>query len=123
MLFRSPPLDPESLVRLEVPSLVVVDDVMVATSLFVDGFGNIALNVTREDAEELGIVSGARLELQHAGERYFAVMVRTFADARPGDVILYEDSYKNMAVAISGGNAARMLHATPGQTFRIGLAR
>jgi S-adenosylmethionine hydrolase len=67
-------------------------------------------------------VSGTRLEIELAGERYYAVMARTFADARPGDVILYEDSYKNMSVAISRGSAARMLHAVPGQRIRITLA-
>jgi S-adenosylmethionine hydrolase len=46
-------------------------------------------------------------------------MARTFADARPGDVILYEDSYRNVSVAISRGNAARMLHASAGQVIRI----
>lgn len=118
-----PPLDPEYLVRIDVPVLDVSDGVITAMSLYVDGFGNIALNMTRDDVEQLGIVSGTRLEIEHAGERYYAVMARTFADARPGDVILYEDSYKNMAVAISRGNAARMLHAAPGQEIRISLVR
>jgi S-adenosylmethionine hydrolase len=62
------------------------------------------------------------VELELAGERYYAVMARTFADARAGDVILYEDSYRNMSVAISRGSAARMLHAAPGQTIRISTA-
>ena len=60
-----------------------------------------------------------RIELELAGERYYAVMARTFADARPGDVILYEDSYRNMSVAINRGNAASMLHAGQGQPLRI----
>ena len=118
-----PPLDPEYLVRIEVPSLGIEDGVIIATSLYIDGFGNIALNMTHHDLEPLGIVSGTRLEIEHAGERYYAVMARTFADARPGDVILYDDSYKNMALAISRGNAARMLHAAPGQEIRISLLR
>ncbi len=54
-----------------------------------------------------------------AGEGYYAVMARTFADARPGDVILYEDSYGNMSVAINRGSAASMLHASPGQPLVI----
>lgn len=118
-----PPLDPDALVRLDLPELLVSDGVIDATALYVDSFGNIALNLARDEVEALGIVSGTRLEIEHAGERYYAVMARTFADARPGDVILYEDSYKNMAVAISRGNAAEMLHAAPGQRFRIALAR
>ena len=61
---------------------------------------------------------GSRVELELAGERYYAVMARTFADARPGDVILYEDSYRNMSVAINRGNAASMLHARTGPAAR-----
>jgi S-adenosyl-L-methionine hydrolase (adenosine-forming) len=114
-----PPLDPEGLVGLDLPSPVIADGAIVATLLYIDSFGNIALNLTRDDVEGLGIVSGTRLELELAGERYYAVMARTFADARPGDVILYEDSYRNMSVAISRGSAERMLHASPGQRIRI----
>jgi S-adenosylmethionine hydrolase len=114
-----PPLDPEGLVSLDVPEPVFADGALVATLLYVDSFGNIALNVTREDVERLNIVSGTRIELELAGERYYAVMARTFADARAGDVILYEDSYGNMSIAISSGSAARMLHAAPGQRLMI----
>ncbi|MGH3137696.1 MAG: SAM hydrolase/SAM-dependent halogenase family protein [Gaiellaceae bacterium] len=116
-----PPVDPEGLVRLDLPELVVADGRIVATLLYVDSFGNIALNLTRDDVEGMGILSGTRIEIELSGERYYAMMARTFADARPGDVILYEDSYKNMSLAISRGSAARMLHASPGQEIRITL--
>jgi S-adenosylmethionine hydrolase len=117
-----PPVDPDVLVRLDLPEPVVADGAIQATLLYVDSFGNIALNLDRDDVESLGIVSGTRVELELAGERYYAVMARTFADARAGDVILYEDSYKNMSLAISRGHAARMLHASPGQGIRITIA-
>jgi S-adenosyl-L-methionine hydrolase (adenosine-forming) len=117
-----PPVDPDGLVRLDLPEPIVVDGAIHATFLYVDSFGNIALNLDRDDVEALGILTGSRVELELSGERYYAVMARTFADARPGDVILYEDSYKNMSLAISRGNAARMLHASPGQPILITLA-
>ena len=117
-----PPIDPDALVRLELPVPAFGDGLVRATMLYLDSFGNIALNLTRDDVEGLGILSGTRVELELEGERYYAVMARTFADARAGDVILYEDSYKNMSLAISRGSAARMLHATPGQEIRITLA-
>ncbi len=116
-----PPVDPEGLIRLELPEPVFRDGALHATLLYVDSFGNIALNLDRDDVESLGITSGTRIELELAGERYYAIMARTFADARPGDVILYEDSYKKMSLAISRGSAARMLHASPGQVIRIRL--
>ncbi len=117
-----PPVDPEGLIRLDLPEPTIADDAISATLLYVDSFGNIALNLDRDDVASLGIVSGTRVELELAGERYYAVMARTFADARAGDVILYEDSYKNMSLAISRGSAARMLHASPGQDIRITIA-
>lgn len=114
-----PPIDPEGLVTLDLPKADLSDSSAVATVLYIDSFGNIALNLTREDVEQIGIVSGSKVELELAGENYYAVTARTFADARPGDVILYQDSYGNMSVAISRGSAARMLHAAPGQRIRI----
>ena len=62
---------------------------------------------------------GTRLELQFGPERYYAVAARTFADARPGDIILYEDAYRNVAIAISGGNAGQMFGAREGQDLRM----
>ncbi|MFN8222720.1 MAG: SAM-dependent chlorinase/fluorinase [Gaiellales bacterium] len=114
-----PPIDPDALVRLDLPVARVVDRGIEATALYVDSFGNIALNLTRGDLEELSIVPGTRLELELGGQRYYAVAARTFADARAGDVILYEDSYRNMSIAISRGNAAAMLHATPGRKVTV----
>ena len=75
--------------------------------LYVDSFGNVALNVTREHVAELGIVPGTQVELELAGERFYAVAARTFADARAGDIMLYEDSYRNMSVAITDGERGR----------------
>ncbi len=114
-----PPIDPEQLVRLDLPTPRLSDGLVEATTLYVDSFGNIALNLTRGDAERAGIVAGTRVEVEHDAERYYAVAARTFADARAGDVILYEDSYRNMSVAITGGNAAALLHAQPGDAVRI----
>jgi S-adenosyl-L-methionine hydrolase (adenosine-forming) len=117
-----PPLDPEALVRLDLPEPRLGDSRIDATALYVDSFGNIALNLTRDHADEAGIVPGTQVELELGGERFYAVAARTFADARPGDIILYEDSYRNMSLAINRGNAAQLLHATPGLSVRIRIA-
>jgi len=114
-----PPIDPEALVRLDLPEPSFADGVVHATTLYVDSFGNIALNLTRDDLERVGAVPGTKVELELGGERYYAVSARTFADARAGDVILYEDSYRNMSIAISNGNAAAMLHAVIGRPLSI----
>ena len=118
-----PPLDPEALVRLDLPQPELGPDKIAATVLYVDSFGNMALNLTREHIAEAGIVPGTQVELELGGERFYAVAARTFADARAGDIMLYEDSYRNMSVAISNGNAAEMLRARAGQSLRINVGR
>jgi S-adenosylmethionine hydrolase len=114
-----PPIDPEALVRLDIPVPVVAEGGVEAVTLYVDSFGNMALNLTRDELDHVGVVPGTRVELELTGERYFAVVARTFADARAGDVILYEDSYGNMSVAISNGNAASLLRAAAGARLTI----
>ncbi len=117
-----PPLDPEALVRLDLPEPEIGEAHIGATILSVDSFGNLALNVSRGHAERVGIVPGTRVELERGGERFYAVAVRIFADARAGDFILFEDSYRNMAIAISGGNAAQTLGVEAGERVTINVA-
>jgi S-adenosyl-L-methionine hydrolase (adenosine-forming) len=114
-----PPVDPEALVRLDLPAPEVSAGLIRATILYVDSFGNMQLNLTRDDLEPVGIVPGTRVELGLRTERYYAVAARTFSDARPGDIVLYEDSYRNFAVAINGGDAGAMFSAGAGQELRI----
>jgi S-adenosylmethionine hydrolase len=114
-----PPIDPELLVRIDLPKPEVGTNRIRATVLYVDGFGNMQLNLDRGDLEQAGVVPGTRVELELARERYYAIAARTFSDARPGDIILYEDSYGNIAIAISRGSAAEMFGARPGQELRI----
>ena len=114
-----PALDPASLVRLDLPEPYIGTSRIRATILYVDRFGNIQLNVRRTTLEEVGLSPGDQVELELGGDRYYAIVARTFADARRGDIILYEDAYRNVAVAISGGSAAATFSAQAGQELRI----
>jgi S-adenosylmethionine hydrolase len=118
-----PPLSLDALVRLELPEARFDDGMVEASVLFVDRFGNMQLNLTREDLETIDVVPGTRLELEFAGERYYATAARTFADARPGEIVLFEDSYRNVSIAINRGSAAEMLSAQPGQHVLLHLER
>ena len=112
-----PPVDPDALARLDLPEPDLGPNRIRATVLYVDRFGNMQLNIRREHLDD--VAPGTTVELELALDRYYAVAARTFADARPGDIILYEDSYRNISVAISGGNAAEMFGVRPGQDVRI----
>jgi S-adenosyl-L-methionine hydrolase (adenosine-forming) len=112
-------IEADSLVPLEYPKPEIGSRRIRATCLYVDRFGNIQLNLTARDVEPLGMVPGRRVEVELPVDRFYAVAARTFADARAGDIILYEDAYQNIAVAISRGNAAQTFGVHAGTEVRL----
>jgi S-adenosylmethionine hydrolase len=117
-----PALDRAGLARLELPVAQIGTARIRASALYIDRFGNIQLNLTSKDLEKVGIVPGTKVEVEVRVERYLAVAARTFAEVRTGDIVLYEDSYRNIALAINQGNAARMFSLRVGQEVRLSPA-
>jgi S-adenosylmethionine hydrolase len=117
-----PAVEADSLARIEVPKPDVTDRRIRARCLYIDRFGNMQLNLTREHVERLGIEPGTQVELELSAERYYAIAARTFTDARGGEIILYQDAYENIAIAINGGSAAETFSAEPGADVRIQVA-
>jgi S-adenosylmethionine hydrolase len=117
-----PALDPVSLKRLEVPEPAVGETRIRATVLYIDRYGNVQLNLTAEHLARVGIDPGTRVEVEVGFERYFAFAARTFGDARTGDIVLYEDAYENIALAINRGSAAQMFAVRVGDELRLSPA-
>jgi len=109
-------------VRVEVPEPELGRAQVGATVLAVDRFGNVATNVRRAHLDALGLENGDRVEIRLALDRYYAVVAGTFADAPPGELIVYEDSYALVTLAISRGNAARLTGVATGDELRIARA-
>jgi hypothetical protein len=108
------PIDPDELVRLELPRPRVREDgVLVAHAVYIDRYGNVQLNVTHAELAGSGLKLGRSVRLQvGSGSTYEANFVRTFADVAPGELLLYEDAYRRLALAVSHGDAARRLGLT-----------
>jgi S-adenosyl-L-methionine hydrolase (adenosine-forming) len=115
-------LDPTELVRLDVPEPSVGTSSIRARALAVDRFGNVQLNLNRTHLERAGILPGVRVELELSMEHFYAVAARTFSDVRPGEIVLYEDAFENVSIAITSGNAAETLTAAAGDEVRIRVA-
>jgi len=114
------PFDPEKLVRLELPRPRLLDGALIAHTVYIDRFGNVQLDIIHEDLADSGLKLGHRLELQtRSGEATSAQFVRTFADVSPGELLVYEDAYRALAVAIAHGNAALHLGLTVDDELRI----
>jgi S-adenosyl-L-methionine hydrolase (adenosine-forming) len=103
----------------ELPEPRVEDGELVGHVLVVDRFGNAALNVDHDDMAGTNITLGGTVEIEVAGERYLATYAQTFADVRPGELIVYEDAYRTLAVAINRGDAAATLSLRPDAEVRL----
>jgi S-adenosylmethionine hydrolase len=113
------PLDPDALAAVDLPEPRSEDGALVAHALVVDHFGNAGLNVGHDDLAGSGITLGGTVEIDVAGERYLATYAQTFADVKPGELLVYEDAYRTLAVAINRGDAAGTLGLQPDAEVRL----
>jgi S-adenosylmethionine hydrolase len=112
-------VDPAQLVAVTVPSPARDGDDIVAHVIYVDHFGNVQLDVGHDDLAGSGLQLGHRVAMETATGTATAQFARTFADARPGELIVYEDAYRTLAIAVSVGDAAARLGLAPGAELRI----
>ncbi len=107
------PLDADALTAVDLPTPRREGGELVAHALVVDRFGNAGLNLDHDDLAGSRITLGSAVELEVGGERYLATYAQTFADVKPGELLVYEDAYRTLAVAINRGDAASDARAEP----------
>jgi S-adenosylmethionine hydrolase len=103
------PLDPETLARVELPEPREEDGAVVAHALVIDHFGNVGLNLDHDRLAGTGITLGGHVAVEAGGERYLATYAQTFADVSPGELLVYQDAYRTLALALNRGDAAGTL--------------
>ena len=113
------PLDPDTLAVVELPEPRSRAGRPRRPRALVDRFGNVALNVGHEDLAGSGITLGATVELEIDEESYLATYTQTFADVSAGELIVYEDAYRALAIAINRGDAAATLGLAPDAEVRL----
>lgn len=106
-------IDPADLARLDIPAAEVVEGRATAHCLYVDHFGNATLDLAVDQIAGWQLETGAELELSAPDGSFEAIWASTFADAEPGDLLLFEDSSGALAIAANGGNAAALLDLAP----------
>ncbi len=113
-------LEPDQLVALELPTPRFADGALVAHVLHIDRFGNVQLDAR---AEELGLQPGQRVMVRVGdGAPAAARFARTFAEVPRGELLLYEDSYQRLALAVGHGNAAERLGLSVDAEIRISFS-
>lgn len=109
-----PPVDAGTVVRLPDPVVTVGDGWLEAEVLTVDRFGNVQLAATG------GALSGLGGDLLLNGN-VRARRGSTFADVDKGDLLVYEDSAGQVAIAVNNGRAVVVLSVQPGDLVRVAV--
>jgi S-adenosyl-L-methionine hydrolase (adenosine-forming) len=107
-------LDPQVLIRLERPGARIEDGRVEAHVVYVDRYGNAVLDLGHAELPSTGLRLGHRLWVGAGGVTLDAVYSLTFGDVQAGQLILYEDSYRSLALAVNRGSAAEVLDLAPG---------
>lgn len=114
-----PSIEPDSLARIELPTAYLDNDGLVCHAIYTDGFGNIQLNASERDLEAAGLASARAVSIHIGAQSYTARQGKTFSDASRGDLLLYQDSYQALALAVNQGSAKDRLAIAIDCEFRI----
>ena len=105
------PLAVSQLRRIGLPSAQMGDGLITVHVLRGDTFGNLILDATNDQLMALGAVPGDVLTVSHAGAVRTARYADTFAEVTPGELLIYEDATRMVALAVNRGSAAELLGA------------
>jgi S-adenosylmethionine hydrolase len=114
-----PGLDPGGLVRLERPSVRAGVGRVAGGVVAVDHFGNLALDLRRRDLEKAGVAVGDPVEVLAGGRGHRVTVGETFASVPAGELVLHEDSFGSLAVAVNRGRAADRLGVGAGDPVEV----
>ncbi len=103
----------QELVRLELPSARPVAGGLLAHVIHRDGFGNLVLDAGPQQLAALGLPGGS-VGVVCGGRRHEALVAASFGLAPEGRLLIYEDSWGTLALAVNRGSAAQLLGARQG---------
>jgi S-adenosylmethionine hydrolase len=95
------PLDPAELVALALPHARATGEGLVAHALHADRYGNVVLDAGHEDLAGSGLRLGRAVTVNGRPALY----ATTFADVPAGGLLLYEDGYRVLSLAVNRGSA------------------
>ncbi len=76
---------------------------------WIDRFGNAQTNIGPQDAESLGLVPGAEVQVDVGASSYLIPWVVAYGDVEQGELLLHVDSQGLLALAVREGRAAERL--------------
>lgn len=112
-------IDPAELVRQPAIAPRIEQIRVVAHVDRIDGFGNVALDLTADLLEGHPLAGAGKVSIGSHKRRRSAIRAHAFDEVPDGGFLFYEDSSGRMAVAINRGNAADALQVRTGDELEL----
>ena len=113
------PVEADSLTSLDLPQARVEDWGLVAHVLGCDRFGNAVLDCSHDQLSAAGLQLGRSVEVIVGGRPWRARYARTFADVEPGELLVYEDAQRMLALAVNRGSAVDRMALERDQEIQV----
>lgn len=95
------PIDADEITLLHMPMAFAEPDELVAHAVGFDRFGNVTLDVEHQELTSSGLRLGRPVTINGRPAHY----ATTFSDVAAGELLLYEDAYRTLAIAVNRGSA------------------
>ncbi|MBA2349871.1 MAG: SAM-dependent chlorinase/fluorinase [Solirubrobacterales bacterium] len=109
------PIDADEIQPLHMPLAEVDESGLTVHAIAFDRFGNVTLDVEHEELTFAGLRLGHAVGV-NARRAVYAV---TFADVPEGDLLLYQDAYRTLSLAVNRGSAQELLGLSLDDAVRI----
>lgn len=113
------PIEPSSLERQPVSRPRLEQLRAFAHAERIDGFGNISLDLCRDDLDGHPLAGAARVSVGSRKRRRTATRANAFEDVADGGFLFYEDSSGRMAIAVNRGDASEVLDLRVGDVVEL----
>jgi S-adenosylmethionine hydrolase len=104
------------LVQLAIPKPQVTEEMVIGHIIWIDSFGNLVTDISREILESLEGQNGVVI---HAGSAKIDHFNRSYAESEIGEVLAIIGSFNRLEISINQGNAAQVLGLKRGDTITI----
>jgi S-adenosylmethionine hydrolase len=103
-------------VQLALPKPQVTEEMVIGHIIWIDSFGNLVTDISREILESLEGQNGVVI---HAGSAKIDHFNRSYAESEIGEVLAIIGSFNRLEISINQGNAAQVLGLKRGDTITI----
>ena len=103
-------------VQLALPKPQVTEEMVIGHIIWIDSFGNLVTDISREILESLEGQNGVVI---HVGSAKIDHFNRSYAESEIGEVLAIIGSFNRLEISINQGNAAQVLGLKRGDTITI----